>query len=132
MKMGTEKTGEVDTEFLQGFADAWNAHDIDILMSYMADECTFEFSTGEDIWGTKYEGREQVRAAYLKLLELYPDGQWADATHFVAGDRGVSQWTFKVTMPDGKRMEVNGCDIFTFRDGKIADKNSYRKNRITS
>ena len=30
---------------------------------------------------------------------------------------------------DGKRVEVTGCDLFTFRDGKIAIKNSYRKNR---
>jgi len=26
-------------------------------------------------------------------------------------------------------VEVHGCDLFTFRDGKIALKNSYRKNR---
>jgi hypothetical protein len=26
-------------------------------------------------------------------------------------------------------VEVTGCDIFTFRDGKIAVKNSYRKQR---
>ena len=26
-------------------------------------------------------------------------------------------------------MEVNGCDLFTFRNGKIALKNSYRKTR---
>jgi hypothetical protein len=26
-------------------------------------------------------------------------------------------------------VEVNGCDLFTFRDGRIAVKNSYRKNR---
>jgi hypothetical protein len=26
-------------------------------------------------------------------------------------------------------VEVHGCDLFTFRDGKIALKDSYRKNR---
>jgi ketosteroid isomerase-like protein len=31
---------------------------------------------------------------------------------------------------DGTRVEVHGCDLFTFRDGKIALKNSYRKNRL--
>jgi len=41
----------------------------------------------------------------------------------------VSEWTFTVTHKDGKRVAVNGCDLFTFRDGKIAIKNSYRKNR---
>jgi ketosteroid isomerase-like protein len=41
----------------------------------------------------------------------------------------VSEWTFTGTRADGSRVEVNGCDVFTFREGKIAVKNSYRKNR---
>jgi ketosteroid isomerase-like protein len=41
----------------------------------------------------------------------------------------VSEWTFTGTRADGTRVEVHGCDLFTFRDGKIALKNSYRKNR---
>ena len=47
----------------------------------------------------------------------------------VAGDRGVSEWTFTGTDKDGTSVEVIGCDIFSFRDGKILVKNSYRKNR---
>jgi ketosteroid isomerase-like protein len=47
----------------------------------------------------------------------------------VTGDRGVSEWTFTGTLKDGKRVEVIGCDVFTFRNGKIAIKNSFRKNR---
>ena len=30
---------------------------------------------------------------------------------------------------DGRRVEVNGCDLFTFRDGRIAVKNWFRTNR---
>ena len=33
-------------------------------------------------------------------------------------------------MPDGSRAEVDGRDLFTLRNGKIAVKNSFRKNRI--
>ena len=33
------------------------------------------------------------------------------------------------TRADGTRVEVQGCDLFTLRDGKISLKNSYRKNR---
>src|SRR5262245_48039654 len=36
----------------------------------------------------------------------FPDAHWGRARHFIAG-----------------------CDLFTFRNGKIAVKNSYRKNR---
>ena len=33
------------------------------------------------------------------------------------------------TRADGTRVEVQGCDLFTLRDGKISLKDSYRKNR---
>jgi hypothetical protein len=41
----------------------------------------------------------------------------------------VSEWTFTGSRVDGSRVEVTGCDLFTFKNGKIAVKNSYRKNR---
>ena len=33
---------EMTTETLQAFADAWNRHDVDALMSFMTDDCVFE------------------------------------------------------------------------------------------
>jgi hypothetical protein len=36
---------------------------------------------------------------------------------------------FAGTTRDGTAVEVQGCDVFTFRDGLIAVKNSYRKQR---
>ena len=47
----------------------------------------------------------------------------------MAGDRGVSEWVFTGTGRDGKRVEVNGCDLFTFRGDKIAVKSSFLKTR---
>jgi hypothetical protein len=41
----------------------------------------------------------------------------------------VSEWTFTGNRDDGTRVEVHGSGLFTFRDGKIAQKISYRKNR---
>ena len=119
----------VTVEDLQAFADAWNRHDIDALMSFMTDDCVFEASAGPDVCGTRYDGREAVRAGFAEVWATFPDAHWGNARHFVRGDRGVSEWTFTGTRADGTRVEVNGCDLFNFRDGKIALKNSYRKNR---
>jgi len=116
-------------EMLQAFAEAWNRHDTDALMSFMSDDCVFEASAGPKASGTRYVGREEVRAGYGDVFATFPDARWSGARHFVQGDRGVSEWTFTGTRMDGTRVEVNGCDLFTFRDGKIALKNSYRKNR---
>lgn len=124
-----DMTDEMSVERLQAFADAWNRHDVAALMSFMADDCVFEASAGPDVAGTRYVGREAVRAGFAETWATYPDAHWDGARHFVAGDRGVSEWTFTGTRSDGMRVEVHGCDVFTFRDGKIALKNSYRKNR---
>jgi steroid delta-isomerase-like uncharacterized protein len=120
---------EVTTDVLQAFADAWNRHDVDALMSFMTEDCVFEASAGSDVCGTRYVGRESVRAAFAEVWAMFPDAHWGNTRHFVREERGVSEWTFTGTRGDGTRVEVHGCDLFTFRDGKIFLKNSYRKNR---
>lgn len=120
---------QVTVEALQDFADAWNRHDVDALMSFMTDDCVFEASAGPDVCGTRYVGREAVRAGFAEVWETFPDAHWGAARHFVVGVRGISEWTFTGTRADGTRVDVHGCDVFTFRDGKIALKDSYRKNR---
>ena len=122
-------TLEVTHEDLDAFAAAWNRHDIDGLMSFMTDDCVFEASGGPEMCGARYVGRDAVRAGFAEVWSTFPDARWGDARHFVHGDRGVAEWTLTGTRLDGTRVEVNGCDLFTFRDGKIAVKNSYRKNR---
>jgi ketosteroid isomerase-like protein len=114
---------------LTAFADAWNRHDVDGLMSMMTADGVFEASGGNDVDGERHEGQQTVRAAYAAVFAQYPDAHWGNARHFVKGDRGVSEWTFTGTLKDGRRVEVTGCDLFTFRNGKIAIKNSFRKNR---
>ena len=126
-------TARSDTDLLrvlERFADAWNRHDLDALMSLMTDDGVFEASAGPEVYGQRSEGARAVRAAYAAVFETFPDAHWGNARHFLAGARGVSEWTFTGTRKDGTRVEVNGCDLFTFRDGKIAIKNSYRKNRL--
>jgi ketosteroid isomerase-like protein len=127
-------TNSVDSEadsikLLDRFADAWNRHDVDALMSMMTDDGVFEASGGSQVDGQRSEGKQAVRAAYAAVFDTYPDAHWANPKYFVVGNRGVSEWTFTGTQKDGKRVEVTGCDLFTFRGGKIAIKNSYRKNR---
>ena len=98
-------------------------------MSMMTADGVFEASGGNNVNGERHEGPQAVRAAYAAVFAQYPDAHWGNARHLVKGDRGVSEWTFTGTLKDGKRVEVSGCDLFTFRNGKIAVKNSFRKNR---
>ena len=124
-------TPVVTTEVLQAFAEAWNRHDAGALMTFMTEDCVFEASAGSEICGTRYVGREAVRAGFAEVWTVFPDAHWGSPRHFIHEDRGVSEWTFTGTRSDGTRVEVHGCDVFTFEDGKISLKNSYRKNRLS-
>ena len=120
---------QINVAFLQAFADAFNAHDADKIVSMMTSDCIFQASAGPDVDGQKFVGNENVKKAFQQVFNTFADARWSNAKHFIAGDRGFSEWVFSGTKTDGTRVEVTGCDLFTFRDGKIAVKNSYRKNR---
>ena len=119
----------VTTATLEAFSAAWNQHDVDALMGFMSEDCVFQTAAGADACGTRHEGREAVRKAFAAAWALLPDAQWLNGRHFVDGDFGVSQWTFTGTAADGSRVETDGVDLFTFRDGKIVTKNAFRKAR---
>lgn len=120
----------VGVDRLESFAQAWSRHDIDALMACMADDCVFHASSGPDASGTRHIGRDAVRAGFLKAWADFPDARWTRARHFVAGRRGVSEWTFVGTRAsDGQQVAVDGCDLFTFQGDKIRVKDSWRKQR---
>jgi ketosteroid isomerase-like protein len=113
------------------FTEGWNRHDVDRLMTFMADDCVFETASGPEACGTRHAGSARVREAFARLFASFPDVAFADRRHLVTGDRGVSEWVFTGTSREGKRVEVEGCDLFTFRGDKIAVKRSFLKTRTT-
>lgn len=112
---------------LENHCAAWNAHDIDALMALITDDCVFDASAGPAPHGARHEGRAAVRAAFLTVWETFPDAQWAEGRHSVAGSRGFSEWIFRGTRRDGVRVEVRGLDVLELRDGRIARKDTFRK-----
>jgi len=126
------QSDNITKDFLQSYADAFNAHNVTAIMSHMTADCVFEASAGPDLDGEKFTGQEEVRKAFEGVFATFPDAHWGNPHHFISGNRGFSEWTFTGTKSDGTKVEVTGCDLFTFKEGKIAIKNSYRKNRLSS
>jgi ketosteroid isomerase-like protein len=125
----SDLTPPATVAMLEAFSSAWNRHDIDALMGFMADDCVFQTAGGPDACGARHVGKPAVRQAFASAWEAVKDAQWTKGQHFVHGDFGVSQWTFTGTAADGSRIESDGVDLFTFRDGKIVLKNVFRKAR---
>ena len=117
--MATSVTGQVDVDFLQAFADAWNRHDIEALMSFMADDCSFNSSMGPDALGTHYEGREQVREGYQELARREPE-RWhlIDAMRPVDEIESVVWAEIERRLPDGLGVSGDGdASLPLFSDG---------------
>ena len=96
---------------------------------HFADDAVFEWPRGPEPWGTRVVGRAAVREAFAARFAGIPDVRYRDGSHFVDGDRGASEWTLSGTSTSGERIEVRGCDLWTFRDGQIIKKDSFWKIR---
>jgi len=120
---------QVSSDLLQQLFDAFNRHDLGGVLSLMTDDVVFEGAAGPEPYGARFIGHESVGAAFAGVWKTFPDVQWANDTHFVGDGLGVSQWTLVGTREDGARIEADGVDLFSFRDGKIATKRAFRKER---
>jgi catechol 2,3-dioxygenase-like lactoylglutathione lyase family enzyme/ketosteroid isomerase-like protein len=117
----------VTVETLRRLVDAFNAHDLDAVMSYFADDCVLEMPRGPEPWGRRLEGRGPVREGLASRFAGLPDVHYGDDRHWVSGNRGCSEWLLTGTSVDGERIEVRGCDLFEFEGDKIVRKDSYWK-----
>lgn len=129
MQTNAGQPNQVDTAFLQSFSDAWNNHDIEALMSFMAEDCAFHTVAGDGLLGNTIEGRDAIRQSFELVWKNFPDASWSDPVHFVCGDRAITESTFSATNPDGSIIQARMVDVFTLTEGKISVKNAFRKTR---
>ena len=119
--------GGASVESLDELFRAFNAHDLDRFMEFVSDDCVLQMPRGSNPWGTRYEGKAAVRDGLASRLAGLPDVRYSNPTHLVAGNVGISKWTLTGTTVAGDRIEVLGCDFYTFRDGLVVMKDSYWK-----
>lgn len=119
--------GGASDEVLKAIVDAFNAHDLDAIMEFFADECSLDMPRGPDPWGQRFIGKAAVREALAARFEGLPDVHYGDSRHWVSGNMGVSEWLLTGTTPEGRRVRVRGCDHWEFRGGKVVRKDSYWK-----
>jgi ketosteroid isomerase-like protein len=114
---------------LEALCAAFNAHDLDRIMTFFSDDCVLQMPRGNKPWGSRFEGKASVREALASRFQGLPDVHYGDAEHFVdhVAATGASKWTLTGTTRQGTKVEVRGCDFYTFRDGKVTGKDSYWK-----
>lgn len=121
---------KVTVELLDAIQDAFNRHDVDGIVSYFADDCEWLMARGPNPWeARRLEGKAAIGEVLSARYAAIPDMRWVDMQHFISedGSRACSEWTVKGTPKEGSPINWLGCDIWTFRGGLVAKKDTYWK-----
>ena len=135
--MSAPTTSERDSaaaleETIGRYNDAWNAHDLDTIMSMHAPDMVFENHTaGEQATGAAV--REHVAAIFAG----WPDIAFRTRRLYARDDLVVQEWTATATHtrelrrgdliaePTGKTITWDGLDVIPFTGGLIKRKDVY-------
>ena len=120
---------KVTKKTLTQILEAFNRHDLDAIMEFFSDDCSFDFPRGSESCGQCFIGKAQVREALAGRFRGIPDVHYGEDRHWISsdGNMGVSEWTLTGTTTSGLSLKLRGCDLWEFRNGKITRKDSYWK-----
>jgi ketosteroid isomerase-like protein len=101
--------------------------DIDALYQVVTPDFLWSFHDGLTL--TKFlEGRDAIQKHLAEQRALFSAQRFQDVAYHHAGD--ISFMTFRVSetvSATGERREQHGIESYSFRDGKLATKDVYRK-----
>jgi len=114
---------------VKAILDAFNAHDLDAIMQFFADDSSLDMLRGPDPWGQqRFVGKAAVREGLATRFKGLPDVHYGDDRHWISGNMVVSEWLLTGTRSDGVRVKLRGCgDHYEFREGEVVRKDSYWK-----
>jgi len=114
-------------ELMKAISAAFNSRDVDRIVSHFTDDATFWLARGPEPVGRTLKGKETIRKTLADRFKVIPDMRWDHKEYIYAGNRAISVWTVKGKGADGEELNYQGCDIYTFRGGKICAKDTYWK-----
>jgi ketosteroid isomerase-like protein len=135
--MGTRSTGDTHAtivtaagpsiDLLLDINAAFNARDVDRIMSFFEEDATFLMARGPEPNGRRVHGKAAIRKVLVDRFKVISGMRWDHIEHFVAGNRAVSVWMVTGTSADCEALNYQGCDIYEFRGDKILNKDTYWK-----
>lgn len=112
---------------LKDLLEAFNKHNLDAIMEFVTEDSVFDMPRDREPYGRPYNGKAAVREGLATRFAGLPDVHYGEDRRWVAGGRGCSEWTLTGTRSTGEKVNVRGCDLFEFRNGKISKKDSFQK-----
>lgn len=117
---------DVTMDQLKAVGAAFARRDVDAIVNSFAPDGVFRNAKGPDVHGKSYTGHAEIRSYFEPLFKASPDVTWTHTAEYIVGNRAVTEWLRSATV-NGVKQEWLGCDLYTFRNGKIVMKDTYIK-----
>jgi hypothetical protein len=126
-------TVEAVQDLATRYADAWNAHDVDALMSMHAPDSVFHMNIGTP----EVRGAEEIRQAFAGLFVVCPDIQFHSRRRYVSENLIVHEYDLEATLtqplplgpvtiePNGERLRFAAVDVIPVANGLVQRKDVY-------
>jgi len=118
----------VTVALIDRIQDAFNRHDVDGILSHFAEDVVWLMARGPEAKvGRKLVGKQAIGELLSARYKQIPDMRWVDMRHWIMGDKAISEWTVQGTLPDGRKLDLLGCDLWEFRGELVTKKDTYWK-----
>src|SRR5262245_52382673 len=94
----------VTLELMHEIMAAFNSRDVDRIVSYFAEDCTFMMSNGPEVVGRAVKGKVALAKVLGDRFKIIPDMRWDPIYDHVYGNNAVSVWTVRGSLPDGTQL----------------------------
>lgn len=119
----------VTNALVDDIGNAFNNNNIDEVMSFFADDATFDHAAGPDIHGKRFEGKEAIRAVFDGLFQNVEKVHWETLDCHLSGNKAVCEYRRVAKLKSGEEQDFLSVDILTFKNGLIVHKDTYYKSR---
>jgi steroid delta-isomerase-like uncharacterized protein len=115
---------DIQTEkMFREYLAAWNAHDLDKIVSFFSEDCVYENIPR----GQTYRGKDELKPWAKGVFDAMPDFKLDVTSLFASDDWAACEWVMTGTqtgaLPDlpatGKSFSVRGASIAQLKDRKI-------------
>lgn len=105
---------------VRGFLSSWQGRDVDVIMSYLADDAVYH-----NVPVAPIVGAGAIRGIFAAFLETFTDAALDIVNIAAKPDLVLTERVDRFTLRDGRTVVVPVCGVFEISSGKIARFSDY-------
>ena len=103
-------------------SNAFNAHDLDAIMEFFADDCSLDMPRGPDPWGHRFTGKAVVREALRADSKACPTGVRCACADVTTGSFGTAKSSARTPTGRSSRSRRSAHLALSFTSSNGAEK----------